>query len=189
MKLLMIIFTLLIGAIVAAVQVTAGLTPAAELLTLVGLMALPWAVGIFYVDTYGLKAPLGNCKTHAFTAGQAYDVYDSNDYPTPQFIAVEDVAGFLLESVANGATGILITQTDSQGYVCQKATGAINDGQAVYWDPDGDPVDSNLSAGTGAATATDDATHIFMGYAQGAAASGDEMVTVQLEQQAPAKAV
>lgn len=186
MKRLMIIFTVLIGSIVAAVQLAVGLSPAVELLTLIGL-ALPF-VGIFFVDTYGLKAPLGNCKTHAFTAGQAYDVYDSNQYPTPQFIAVGDVAGFLLESVANGATGVLITQTDSQGYVAQKATGAIADGEAVYWDPDGDPVDSNLSAGTGAATATDDATHIFMGYAQGAAASGDEMVTVQLEQQAPAKA-
>lgn len=60
-----------------------------------------------------------------------------------------------------------------------KKTGAITDGAPVYWDPTGDP--DNGTAGSGAATVTP--TAYFLGYANGAAASGDDRVRVALAHQ------
>ena len=58
-----------------------------------------------------------------------------------------------------------------------KATGAINDGAVVYWDADGNPVGG--TAGTGAATTTS-SSNTFMGFAVGAALSGDATVRLNL---------
>ena len=58
-----------------------------------------------------------------------------------------------------------------------KVTGAINDGAAVYWDADGNPLGG--TAGTGAATTTSGG-NTFMGFAVGAALETDETVRIDL---------
>jgi predicted RecA/RadA family phage recombinase len=58
-----------------------------------------------------------------------------------------------------------------------KVTGVINDGAAIYWDADGNPL--NGTPGTGAATITS-AGNTFMGFAVGAALETDEIVRLDL---------
>jgi hypothetical protein len=58
-----------------------------------------------------------------------------------------------------------------------KATGAINDGAALYWDADGDPLGG--TAGTGAITTTS-SNNTFVGFAVGAAAETDTTVMVHM---------
>lgn len=58
-----------------------------------------------------------------------------------------------------------------------KATGAINDGAALYWDADGDPLGG--TAGTGAITTTSSG-NTFAGFAVGAAAETATTVYVQM---------
>jgi predicted RecA/RadA family phage recombinase len=58
-----------------------------------------------------------------------------------------------------------------------KVTGAINDGAAVFWDADGNPL--NGTAGTGCAT-TVSGGNTFMGFAVGAAAETAETVRIDL---------
>ena len=58
-----------------------------------------------------------------------------------------------------------------------KVTGAINDGAAVFWDADGNPLGGD--AGTGCAT-TVSGGNTFMGFAVGAAAETAETVRIDL---------
>ena len=81
-------------------------------------------------------------------------------------IAELDVASGELGALAN--TGL---------WDIPKITGAIAQGDAVYWDADADPVGG--TAGSGAATTTA-AGNTMLGIASAAAASGDEMVRVLL---------
>lgn len=134
-----------------------------------------------------LRSPLKHCQTKRFTAGSDITVIDADGVITPVLLVVGDVQGFVLENVLSGANGVIVYRTDSQGYIVPAATAAIGDGVGVYWDPDGDPVGG--TAGSGAATATDDATHIFIGYAMEAKGGGDATVRTQLDVQPPAKAV
>ena len=139
-----------------------------------------------------LRSPLKNCKTLKFTAGADITVNtpgSGSNVFDPFFQASNQLAGFVLENVLNGADGVLIYATDSQGYLVPKATGAIALGAAVYWDPDGTRVAVTGQTNPGAGTTTDDATHTFIGYAVEAAASGDANVRVQLDVQPPAKTV
>lgn len=141
------------------------------------------AVGVLL----NLRSPLKHCQTKRFTAGSDITVIATDGTVTPVLVAVGDVQGFVLENVLSGENGVIVYRTDSQGYIVPAATAAIADGAAVYWDPDGDPVGG--VAGSGAATSTDDATHIFIGYAMEAKGGGDATVRTQLDVQPPAKAV
>ncbi len=58
-----------------------------------------------------------------------------------------------------------------------KVTGAINDGAAIFWDADGNPL--NGTAGTGCAT-TVSGGNTFMGFAVGGALETDETVRIDL---------
>ena len=58
-----------------------------------------------------------------------------------------------------------------------KVTGAINDGAAVFWDEDGNPLGG--TAGTGCATTTSGG-NTFMGFAVGAALETAETVRIDL---------
>lgn len=111
---------------------------------------------------------------------QAYKVQTGNaiDYTPNAAKSAGDVV------VQNGLVGVVPTDlaADELGAVetfgvwsFVKATGAVNVGNAVYWDEDGDPV--NGTAGTGAITTTSAGNH-FVGYATESVLSGAERVKV-----------
>jgi len=140
--------------------------------------------GFLLVGTMlGLRSPLKNCKTKRFVAGSKITVIDATTDPptqTPVLVTEGEVSGFVLENVESGANGVLVYETDGQGYVTPKATGVIGAGVRVFWDPNGNPIGG--VAGTGAAVSADDATHIFLGFNAGVATlSAGPNVTVVLQ--------
>lgn len=81
------------------------------------------------------------------------------------------------EDVASGDEGLMIVGTDVRGIKMPKANGAINKHAKLYWDEDGNPLGG--VAGSGAVTTTSTA-NLYIGRAAQPAASGDEMVAVEL---------
>lgn len=76
--------------------------------------------------------------------------------------------------IANGGTGVLAM---TGVHTVRKATGAITQGAALYWDADGNPVGGASGAGALTTTSTD---NTLAGYAFKAAGSSDTTVEIKI---------
>ncbi|MGE4193083.1 MAG: DUF2190 family protein [Pseudodesulfovibrio sp.] len=82
--------------------------------------------------------------------------------------------GVAVADIANGDTGYLAM---TGVHALPKATGAITQGAAVYYDADGDPLGGTAGTGALTTTATD---NTLAGYAAKAAAEADTTVELAL---------
>lgn len=73
-----------------------------------------------------LRSPLKYCDTQRFTNSTG------GDLAAGAWVAIEDIYGILLENTANGAEGVVIVGTDSQGYECAKDAVAVAAGEDAY---------------------------------------------------------
>jgi len=106
--------------------------------------------------------------------GQSIDYTPGSAVAAGQVVVQGSMIGVAKTPIAANALGALAA---GGVFDVVKATGAINDGAVVYWDADGNPVGG--TAGTGAATTTS-SSNTFMGFAVGAALSGDATVRLNL---------
>ena len=107
-------------------------------------------------------------KTIEYTAGSAVAAGD------PVLIGV-----VFAVAVANIAASEMGACEVEGVFSLPKATGAITQGDQLYWDADGDPVGG--TAGTGALTTSDDSgANSPVGKAWDAAASDDETVNIKI---------
>jgi predicted RecA/RadA family phage recombinase len=77
-----------------------------------------------------------------------------------------------------GTAGDKISVALTGVFELPKATGAINQGAIVYWNPTGNPVVG--ATGSGAITTTE-STNVLMGHCFEGVASGDAFVLVRLD--------
>ena len=109
--------------------------------------------------------------------GHSIDYTPGSNVSAGQVIVLGSVSLAIAKlDIAANALGALATGGVFDGV---KATGAINFGDPVYWDVDGDPVGG--TAGTGALTTTATA-NLYAGRAVKAALSGDATVRFELRQ-------
>ena len=106
--------------------------------------------------------------------GKAIDYTPDADVDAGAVVVVGAHVGITKVPIPANALGALAL---SGLFDVVKVTGAINDGAAVYWDEDGNPLGG--TAGTGAATTTSGG-NTFMGFAVGAAAETAETVRIDL---------
>jgi predicted RecA/RadA family phage recombinase len=106
--------------------------------------------------------------------GKAIDYTPSSDVSAGQVVVAGAHIGIAKVPIPADTLGALAL---TGLFDVVKVTGAINDGAAVYWDADGNPLGG--TAGTGAATTTS-AGNTFMGFAVGAAAETAETVRLDL---------
>lgn len=89
-------------------------------------------------------------------------------------IVIDDIVGITNRDIAANTLGAL---TIAGVFDVEKVTGAVTNGQDLYWDSDGDPVGG--TAGSGAMT-TNAADGVFAGIAVKAAAESDTTVRMAL---------
>lgn len=73
-----------------------------------------------------LRSPLGNCGTQKFTNDTGAAI------PSGAIHNAGDLYGPVLETTADGAEGVIIYRTDSQGYNSAKAAVAVTEGETAY---------------------------------------------------------
>ena len=105
--------------------------------------------------------------------GETLEITTTAAHDSGDVVIVEDVAGIAAGDAESGETAVLAMQGV---YEVPKASGAVAQGELVYWDPDGTPYGG--ASGVGAATTTAD-TNIKMGFAY--AAAGSTAATVQVK--------
>ncbi|MEG6505868.1 DUF2190 family protein [Nitratidesulfovibrio sp. 1201_IL3209] len=88
-----------------------------------------------------------------------------------QVVVIGTLVGVALVDIAVGETGSVAI---AEVFEVPKASGAISQGAAVYWDADGNPVDG--TAGTGAATTTADGNTLAGKAFVGAASNAGSLV-------------
>jgi len=109
--------------------------------------------------------------------GKSVDYTPSVAVTAGDVVVIGDRIGIAKLSIAADALGALAT---CGVFAMLKVTGAITDGQDLYWDVDGTPIGGST---TGAVTT--EAVGPWIGTAIGAAASGDTTVDVAFEQNRP----
>lgn len=107
-------------------------------------------------------------------AGGVLDYVTTTDRVAGEVVVINGFAGIVECAVAAGEKAAL---DSSQMWDVPKITGAIADRAPVYWDADGSPVSGTAGSG-GADDSSDSGANAFLGWAVGAAASGDEFVRV-----------
>lgn len=98
----------------------------------------------------------------------------ASDVVSDQVVVVGAIVGIAQGDIADGETGVLAV---AEVHRLPKATGAITQGAALYWDANGDPVGGTAGSGALTTTATD---NTLAGKAFAAAASGDATVDIKL---------
>lgn len=89
-------------------------------------------------------------------------------------VLVGSILGIATKDIADGSCGVLaVTKVHS----VRKATGAVTQGAALYWDADGNPLNGETGIGCLTTTSTD---NTLVGYAAIAAAETDETVGIKL---------
>ncbi|MCL1857446.1 MAG: DUF2190 family protein [Kiritimatiellaeota bacterium] len=113
-------------------------------------------------------------KSRFLQSDGSMDHTPSANVAAGDIVVVGGVVGHAAYPIKAGELGALAIT----GLVrAQKASGALTAGQAVYWNPTGNP--QGGAAGTGAVTAAA-AGGTFMGWATKAAGATDETATVRL---------
>lgn len=91
-----------------------------------------------------------------------------------QFILIGILAAIAVTDIAVGDTGAC----EVEGvFKVPKVTGAITQGEQLYWDADGDPVGGEAGSGALTTTSTDNTA---VGKAWADAASGDATVQIKI---------
>lgn len=109
--------------------------------------------------------------------GGRVDHTPGGDVAAGDVVVTNGMFQFATQPIASGELGTLRTAGGPPLVSIVKANGAIDVGEAVYWDDDGDP--QGGTAGTGAATTTATA-NTLIGRCVEAAGATDEVVSVEL---------
>jgi len=115
-------------------------------------------------------------KTTFVADGSAIDYTPGADVAAGDVVVIGSNVAIAKTPIASGNLGALAVGGIYDG---AKITGAVNLGDAIYWDATGDPVGG--TAGSGAYTTTA-AGNVYAGRAVKAAASGDATVRFELRQ-------
>ncbi len=103
-----------------------------------------------------------------YTNGSGVDIVSGEP------ILIGTILAIATSDIADGASGVVAV---AEVHAVRKATGAVTQGQLLYWDADGNPV--GLASGIGCLTTTS-TDNTLVGFAAAAAAESDANVNIKL---------
>lgn len=107
--------------------------------------------------------------------GETMTITTTAAHSAGDVVVINNVVGIAADDALISTTAILKMQGVAE---VPKVTGAINQGQFVYWDADGNPLGGISGDGAATTTSTDNTK---MGYAYEAAAADATTVKVKLQ--------